>query len=849
MMVEPARLGGCSAICALVLVVLCGVTAPGAQADDDASVSALSQGKLDLNRASLAEVSALPMPEQVARNIVEYRDYVRYFDDIYDLLEVPGVTAEILDSIKSLVATLPPPEGSADMARITAGYRQVRRYLNQEGFNEGLVDEYLDLIRTPDNINDLDVFDLQSIQNVSPVDASNILAARERLGSFDNSRQLRRTEGLRYWSYRNLRDFVVYTDAEKSAIDTKRLSGYYQFRYYNTPYYTLDDEVSVSTVTQVRTGFLVQDTLLPEPAMTHKLRLHFTRQWGGGLLTHRDLGDSKWNETTKWYVTTADHQWGPLNLKRLVLGNFRASFGLGLIMDNTDFVRFRRTGFGWSKRLLGIHNDLSRTRQYAMTGLALEGSISRFHFAFWGSSDHRDVVLNSDGTANRLITLHPRLDQEWLDDRDIDGYDPSLIVRDGLKEEVIGANLKYMLGRASWLGLSGFESRYDRAFRSDVSALVADMDRLEARDSEIAAGYTSVVEDQEAGVRESYKFRRILGAEFQTVFNNVSLQGEYAFMQNPRYSLFDSRNPDAYVFNAFAQWDNLHVLGIYRDRDLFYDNPFDRSFGEDNRYEQTILDSPFRLNDPLYTFIEIYTPQPKPEKGLFFDTRYRISRNLIMTGFQFDQWKRKADGADLMRYTLRGEYQPIFNLRLRVRHRYSSRTEAAPEDVRTFRNWETRFRLIGLLSNYNRVSLMYMTSNVMFPARQRLSYPTEADIGRSGVGLAADPGQALEARLEFNLTPGITFYMASSVYNGFMWNFEGNEFVLLDGNGFRNWLLIESRVSERLMMQLKVTSDHHKPRTFVDIRDYGNESYGDEPDADYAPRDNLYIRLQIDYTF
>lgn len=44
-----------------------------------------------------------------------------------------------------------------------------------------------------------------------------------------------------------------------------------------------------------------------------------------------------------------------------------------------------------------------------------------------------------------------------------------------------------------------------------------------------------------------------------------------------------------------------------------------------------------------------------------------------------------------MRYTIKGEYQPIFNLRLRVRHRFSSRSEMDPADVRKFRNWETRW--------------------------------------------------------------------------------------------------------------------------------------------------------------
>jgi len=87
------------------------------------------------------------------------------------------------------------------------------------------------------------------------------------------------------------------------------------------------------------------------------------------------------------------------------------------------------------------------------------------------------------------------------------------------------------------------------------------------------------------------------------------------------------------------------------------------------------------------------------------------------------------------------------------------------------------------------------------------------------------------------------------MYDGFFWNFEGNEFVLLTGRGFRNWLKIQSRISERLLMQLKVTRDHNLPVTYLDVRDYDNETFGNEPDANYVPKDDTLIRLQIDYTF
>ena len=71
---------------------------------------------------------------------------------------------------------------------------------------------------------------------------------------------------------------------------------------------------------------------------------------------------------------------------------------------------------------------------------------------------------------------------------------------------------------------------------------------------------------------------------------------------------------------------------------------------------------------------------------------------------------------------------------------------------------------------------------------------------------------------------------------------------MLDGTGFRNWFKVESRVSQRLLFQLKVTRDHNLPKTYVDIRNFG-ANVPPNPDATYVPKDDTLIRLQMDYTF
>lgn len=837
------RLLNAGLVLAVALTAL--MAGPGFPGGVTTATAAEASSYVDLNSASLEEMRQLPIPEDMARRIVDHRTYVRYFANVYQLMEIEGMTAELFRDLKPLVATIPPPVGDASIARLSASYRQVQRYLGQEGSNEGLVDEYLDKMRSPENINEMDLYDLMSYQMVSPVDATNILKARERLGQFESQRQLRRSEGLRYYSFRNLRDFVVFSDEEMEAASANGLSGYMQTRYWETPYSSDDEELGDIAKGLPRRAFYIGETELYQPAWLNKIRVTGDGGFTAGMLTTREYGEQYWNETQKAFVGLKDHVKDGWGLKGVYFGNFRAAFGLGLVMDNTDFIHYRKTGFGFNKRILGIHGDLSRSHEYSLTGAAAEFALGPVNASFFASSEKKDGILNSDGTINRYVTMQPRPNAEWLEERVVDGV-ASGLRRDAFNENLVGGNVKVMLAPGTFVGLTGYQANYDKGFRADAATLVSDLSRLEGRDTEISSSYTSIFSVGDS--TETFKWRRVMGAEAQAVMGNTSVQAEYAFLQDPRNSFLDSSNPDAYVVNLFSQWSNLHFLGMWRDYDLGFDNPYNRAFSNDNRYEQTLLDAPYRLDDDLYTWVEANAPQPKPERGLFLETRYRISRNLILSGLQYDRWQRKSDGADLMRYTIKGEYQPLFNLRFRVRHRFSSRSENDPDDVRIYRNWETRWQLIALLSNFNRLGFTYMNSNVMFPARPRLGGTVDPG-SNPGVGTAGAPAHAFEARYEHNLTPGLKLTFASSVYDGFFWNFEGNEFVLLDGNGFRNWLKVESRVSERLLFQLKVTRDHNLPVTYLDVRNWDNGEFADNPDATYVPKDQTHVRLQMDYTF
>jgi DNA uptake protein ComE-like DNA-binding protein len=868
----------------LILAVTLGASTalpvPAAAAEEPAAV-------VNLNEASREAIGALPIPPGVADAIVDYRTYEALFTSVFDLLKVPGMTPTMLMRIRDRVVVNPVFEAARreqDDEERRAGELNllVQRLLSEEGASEGLVDEYVDQVKNPTNINRLGYYDLVGYQNVSAVDAVAILKERSLAGRFVNARELRAAEGLSYWGFRNLRDFVRYDEPERGR---DRLHADAQFRLYNTPY-TLDDADILNEnilgdtngLTDEQTaafrnydlntfaGRLGLDTT--DPSMTQKLRLRYGPHARAGFLTHRNLGERDWNETAKGFVSIVDvdgpqTRLGALRLDELVLGNYTVAFGQGLIMDATDFFMPRRTGQGYSVRSIGVRGDVSRTEEFALRGAALEGTLGAVRGTFFVSRDDKDAILNPDGTLHSYVRMVPRLSDELLEGirEDIEegvyagrgDTSAFLPMRDVLDEQVIGSNLKVEIAPGTMVGVTGVEIRSrNRVFdgpladrwNPDPTAIVIDPARIEDRDAEIGAGYNSL---------ELGNYRRIWGGEAQTVWRNVALAGEYAKLETSDKSgtlarVF-SAGPEAFLGHAYLQYENFNALVLYRDYDLGYDNPYDRAFSEDSRFEQTILDgNAFRLKNPYWAELSRNLPQPKAERGWYFSTRYQFHRQFTITGLEYDSWTRVADGADLDRFTLRAEYRPIFPLRFRIRHSTSSRHADRIDDIRAYRSWDSRIEMIANLSGYDQLRFLYSTSNVTFAARGRLSGPASGgDTQGDTTASRGSPGRALQAQLTHQFNPFLAATLSSEIYDGFLYNYEDNEFIVVDGKGVRHWFMLRSRLSDRLSWRFKWTSDQQIARTFVDIRDFGN-LVAPTPDAVNARGSRSSFRLQLDWS-
>jgi DNA uptake protein ComE-like DNA-binding protein len=850
----------------------------GAEAAEDPPPTPYNfENQLDLNRATLEEIRLLPVPEDVAKAIWDHRTYVSFFTNVYDLLQVEGVTPELLVLLKPMVRITPDFEIRREELlererRAQERYYVLQRMLSDEGSNEGLVDSYVDELRDPGDINNMTFHELISFQNVSPIDALAVIKERDQAGRIENQRQLRSADGISYWGYRNLRDFVRFDNPRQRM----RITGDYQLRIYNTPYLLDQRDIMNEPIAgdsrvfdlNTHAGRLKLDT--HAPYLTNKLRLRLGRYWNAGLITHRNLGEEKWNETSKFHLELRDlppteTALGTLRLHSAVAGHYAVTFGQGVVMDATDFFSSRRTGYGFNPRIIGLRGDLSRSDEFTMRGLAVDASLGRLRGTFFYSRDDKDAILNPDGSFNSYIVMIPRLSnsflagiQEDLESGALDGKDPSafLPMRDVMDEQVYGGNLKYEFIPGTYLGLTGAEMRYkNNVFDTEVAnrwdpdptTLVIDPNRLEDRDAEIGARYNSI---------ELGNYRRVYGAEAQSVYKNVSVAAEYGKLETSNASsaidrIFDA-GPEAFVANAYLQYENFNFLALYRDYDIGYDNPYSRSFSEDSKFEQTLLDgNPFRLNNPYFGQLGLIggTPVPKGERGWFFSTRFQPARQFIITGLEFDTWTRLADGADQRRLTFRGEYRPVFPVRFRIRHRVSSRDLNEPDDIRRFDSWDTRVEMRVNLSNFDRFDILFSTTSVRFSSRGRLNGPAGGgDTQADSTASAGLPGRALQARLQHNFGSFLSMIFSTQIYDGFLWNYEDNEFVVVDGEGFRNWIMVRSRLSENLSWRFKWTTDFQRPRTYIDIRSFGS-LVPPTPDASNARQTLSSYRFQLDFSF
>ncbi len=792
-----------------------------------------------LNTATLEVISTLPLSEEQAEVLYEFVLFQGPVTSIYQLNRIPGFDAATLEEIKPLVS-LELGGQSGHESRLQDFYSKVEDWTSEEGTNQGLVELWLDRLAEPINVNDATYDDLMALQNVSPVDAVAVLK-RQQEGSIDYPRALRGAIGLSYYGYRNMVDFLSFGEEDPQE-------GFHFW--YNTTYRTVPSSTSFEE--DVATTTPISST---PGDLQHKLAGSFGAHWKLGAAFSRQLGETdrvlSLNDS-KWHLTYRDLKLGSVKLDQLILGNFSATMGQGVIFESNDFFSPRRSGYSWSKRVVGIFPDLSRSYEFALQGVAAQVSLGNLQAFGFLSSHSRDAVLNADSTISTLIVLNPRTNI---------GYQGPLEnpMLDVVNEVTYGGNLRYTFMPGWILGVSSYESLYDRPIDPQIQKTVI-LTANEASfltaigntaDTEIAAMYSSTAESPIWN--DAKALRRVFGFDFTAVIRNLAIQGEYGILDKDGVIGDLSDDPRALVLNAYLQFNSLNFLVLYRDYDLGYDNPYQRSFSNYQRYKGTIFEDTYYLNDELYGYLYSGTPQPQAERGVYFYSRYQVNRQLVLTT-DFDTWTRVADNARYYRTVFRVQYRPAFNYRFNLRQKWQQRGAGDEYDPSAFYSRETIVSAQLRLSGYDNIQLGYTNSFVDFTSRRRLTVDPYTNQSPALIGSAGTGGEALHFRLTHNFSDGLKAMGQVILYNGFIWNFEDTDFRVFDSgasDALRWWVAVFSRLGDNWSIRLKWTTDTGTLITNYAYAPAGGANYYTRiPDTESVSLSQTSdVRLQIDYAF
>ncbi|MFO7896827.1 MAG: helix-hairpin-helix domain-containing protein [Candidatus Cloacimonadales bacterium] len=843
--------------------------------------------RIDLNKASLEEIKSLPITEQQAYDIYDYRENISFFPHIYALRQIESIDQRTLNLLKKHVVISHYDEKDAVAERRDEIYYLIQRLGSNEGLQEGMSDVWEDYLITPQNINKMSFSEMLNFPNVSAVDAYSIQRRKALGDTISSYRDLRRTEGISYYGASNLRHYVYYSEAETED----RVYFDYQLKYDTTPFsdtqYEMYEESMLRYDSNSSNPELIRDQNYwsrlkmqdINAEVTNKIRLRYNNQWKAGIIYNDnqpansllDIDGEIIKHDMKYYVGY-ENEVMPNNNLKIYVGNYRATFGEGLVMESTDYFSPRTTGLGFNKRIKGIIGDISRTEQYALKGTAVEWNTPQLSATLFLSSDLKDAVvwdsndngiIDDDDDLFAYVQMSSRFDnddlqaaEEYFNENsstDIN-FAPR---RDAFTENIIGGHFQYSPFIGTSLGFTGYEARYDRDFTQPNEDDIKDLLIWDYRynterkwgleNAEITSMYET--KSDEYGYDRDY--RRVVGLDWLTTINNTSFQGEYAEMEVDGDLGKIGENPSALLISSRTQFENFNFLSIYRDYDIEFDNPYHRSFGETNRYDDTVLDKSYVVNNSLLNDMVINGVQPEAEKGVYLETRYQFNRYLTLSKMYLDIWQRKSDARKGVRFETKLDFKPIHQIRLRTR--YKAQTKRWDDTMHRGRSKSEEYEISYStnLSNFDRLGMTFIFGSVSAPPYPLITYPGES--GGADMAQASNVysnGTWLEAYYIHNINKNLKVSGSFAYWNAdgaSFWDFEDSnlDFDHTD-KGMKYWLTFSQRISDNLSLNMKFKHKRYRSRE-IQIRQYNELINGEEYYFRNVQREYSAIRIQLDW--
>ena len=777
----------------------------------------ISAEKIDINNTSLSALDTLMIPDDVINGIKEYIEEYGEIQSVYELKNIEGIDDETFEILKLKLAIY--PDTAVDRTSIYI-IRLQDRLASEESPTQGAIDIWENMLTHRMNINSVTMNELLQIQGVNITDAVAIMKTRNSLGDFTYDTQIRRSPGLTYYAWSQLRNYITYeepsSDWEFSGYvrsnmnftndDTYNYTSYTGLKYLlsaaayqlsvsapdstNIRDLLLDAGVSSEDVETMREDMLSQYEQLDNYEMdgdfSNKFRLNFGKYINAGGVIDKNAGIEELQY--KGYVNFTNLGF----IDNIYLGNYRVSIGQGLVMDNTDEYRARRFDI-----IKGLFPDVTSTEGNKLTGMAIDGNIDRFNYLFFGSQEKRNAVLNSDGTVNMLI-LNNTIFSEF---------------KDKLEERMFGGRFAFDLGGLGFLplstqiGVSGFRSAYSRTFMIDTLMIDIPFDKDNISTPVYTQSFTGNTRD-------------VIGIDFRTDFKNISFEGE-ASKQDDAY---------AYVVRSDLIFANFYLKTIFRHYDAGYDNPYARPLSEQSRFDDTTFEKEYRLLNPLFSMI-VDDPRPKPEEGIYFETRFRITDKFTITKAYLDLWKTLDYNMHNYRFQGELEYRPVFPIRIRLKQKIQEKNLYKVVHSTTSFTSETTLRVFAILSNNDYINFEARYGKVDLTTNQGLADDYVID------------GTYVNASFEHRITDYFSVLGGFATWktNGMsQWIFEDTGIDFLYGDGQKYYITMIDRISENVSMRAKASMNYQ------DIPFFG--IYNPNSTFRYANGDFIYIRDFAEYS-
>ena len=832
------------------------------------------QNKIDINFCSFDELKTLPLSDTKIIAISEYLEY-KEVSSIYELLEADAINIKDIHDIRSLVKI---------------NLNNVDNNINAKNYNieneevsiSSIPTDYL-LWNKKYDINEVTYDQLNAIKNVSSIDAEAVIKQRKR-GPIDGTFQLKNSPGISYYGYKNILSNISFKE------DSNKTSFYFESIVNSLPSRINDDE-------DEEPSYFGKNN----PSTFYRFQLS-KNNYSIGHVRYNNTGDPTGIYTNKEYIDfnnlVISKKNNAFKIDHLILGNFIANYGQGLVMASGDSHRSRFTGHKYSKRNDGILPDNLESELLTLRGVAFQMSNNNIRLSIFYSDDNRDAIINEDGSFTSLIFMRPRL-SFGANNNNNRIYSDMI---DAVNEKTYGLNFRISPFKefpATSFGYTNYVSVYDKKLDPQIintivgggSDINPGFDEINCDDENLAfdtnldgcvccdgdyyindydeysgdaffANYwqsNSTDGELLAMYRDNsssgeHSERRVSGINFSTVIKNTVLQVEYAKMyeQINLEDLLDFSNknePKALLINAFMQFDNLDITIIHRDYDVAFDNPYQKSFSEYGRYKSSILEDVWWLEDPIFTNLYSSNPQPQPEKGTYIESRYQFHEKFIL-GLQWDSWIRKADNAKYFRILTKLEWRPLFNYRVYFRYKLQARGSFSFHHPSPYFTKEARIRFKLRLSNYNNVELLYSWNNTTFSPRPRLVESSNPYVTSMTVGDFGSPDESIGFSFEHNFygKSDLNLKLKAGVLyaHGFLWYFDVNDFQIFNTEtGLVNtWISFGINPMENLACSFKVSMQSDVPSTTT-IGGYSNS--GAFINDVYIHEQKFDYRFQIDY--